>query len=601
MTTGIRFQFLIQLSGRFYGVHYTGDFMYKVLIAENNPTITKLLSHFFEEEGCDICLVEDGLQALITMDTFIPDILCTDIIMPKIGGDQLCSIIRQTPRFENIFIVVYSAISLEDGKSLFDMDADLYIAKGPSSYAKEHVQHIITQFRSGRRRENILYGVEGLHTRAVTKELLLSKKHYHAIFENLAEAVVEMDQTGRIVQANYAAQVLLDRDLSKLLASKLSHYLSGPELNQIKQWFAQTSNEESYHFQSSYENPLLIGRHQVLLKIVRVAEKNNFFIIGILQNITPIKEIERRLTKTVNEFNAVMESIGYGVLFMDSNLRARIANRAFRDMWGISNELFAKNPSLRDLINFNRYNGVYDVPEEQFDKYIEKCEIDAMKELSGPEEFYRKDGIVYEYQCVTLPDHGRMLTYFDITKHKNMEAKLARALKKVSDLANRDALTGLPNLRLFQERLLSTFSMSKRKGWKAAIMFVDLDGFKEVNDSFGHESGDRVLIMVAGRLLNTVRESDTVARIGGDEFLIIQTEVHDKADAARVADKIVEQLALPFDLDGNEIAIGASVGIAMYPTHGDNSKDLIRKADNAMYKAKALGKRGHTFALDEKT
>jgi diguanylate cyclase (GGDEF)-like protein len=129
-------------------------------------------------------------------------------------------------------------------------------------------------------------------------------------------------------------------------------------------------------------------------------------------------------------------------------------------------------------------------------------------------------------------------------------------------------------------------------------MFIDLDGFKNVNDSFGHEMGDRILQMAAQRLLKTVRRADTVARIGGDEFLIILTEMHDKAAAAHVAGKIVQQLSAPFDLDGSQIRIGASVGIAMYPTHGDTSRDLIRKADNAMYRTKALGKKGYTFAQD---
>jgi diguanylate cyclase (GGDEF)-like protein len=343
----------------------------------------------------------------------------------------------------------------------------------------------------------------------------------------------------------------------------------------------------------------VIGKHQVLLKLVRTVENDNFFIIAILEDITPIKEAERKLAKTVNEFDAVIKSIEYGVLFMDSDLRVHIANRAFREMWGIPDELFAENPTLRDLINFNRYNGIYDVAEQQFDRYVEKREMQVRKGVRGPKEIRRKDGIVYQCQCVVLPDNGRMLTFFDITKHKNMETELARSLNKVSYLANRDALTGLPNQRLFQERFLSTLAISKRQGWKMAIMFIDLDNFKEVNDSFGHEAGDKILQMAAHRLLETVRESDTVARIGGDEFLVIQTEVKDKADAAHVADKIVEQLSAPFDLDGNEITIGASIGIAMYPTHGDNSKDLTSKADNAMYRTKALGKRGHSFAPDQ--
>ena len=144
-------------------------------------------------------------------------------------------------------------------------------------------------------------------------------------------------------------------------------------------------------------------------------------------------------------------------------------------------------------------------------------------------------------------------------------------------------------------RFLSTLSISKRKDWKAAIMFIDLDGFKGVNDTYGHLVGDMVLKMVAQRLLKIVRKADTVGRIGGDEFLIIQTEVNNNADAALVADKILHQMAEPFKLDGNTIRIGGSIGIAMYPTHGDNLQALIKKADNAMYETKVMGKQNYTF------
>ena len=572
--------------------------MNKVLIVENNPTITRLLSHFFQAEGCAVYLVNDGLEAMIALDTFAPDILFTDIVMPRISGDQLCRIVRQNPRFKEIFIVVYSSIALEDEKHLFEINADLYIAKGPDVVVKQHVCHVMDQFKSGKRRENILHGADGLFPRAITKELLLSKKHDLAIFENLAEAMIEMDNTGQIIQANRAAQDLLAHDLSTLLTSHLTDHLDGPELNLVQQWFARSPSGESPQYRSSYEEPLLIGKNKVLLKLVRVAERETFFTIAILQNISAIKETEEKLTETVNELNAVMEAIGYGVLFMDSNLQCRMANRAFRDMWGIPDTLFSRNTTFRDLIDYNRHKGIYDVPETEFDEYRDKHVLDVERGGFGPDELRRKDGLVYEYQCVVLPDNGRMLTYFDITGHKRTETELARALAMVSDLANRDALTGLPNVRLFQERFLSTVSISKRKGWKAAIMFIDLDGFKNVNDSFGHERGDRILQMAAERLLETVRKADTVARIGGDEFLIILTEVNDKAAAANVAGKIVQQLSSPFDLDGNEIKIGASVGIAMYPAHGDNSRDLIRKADNAMYKTKTLGKNGYTFAQD---
>jgi len=570
--------------------------MYKVLIVENNPTILKLLSHFFQAEGCDIRIANDGLQAMSILASFIPDILFTDIIMPKIGGDELCRIFRQTQTLKDIFIVIYSAIAFEDENHIFDLGADLYIAKGPSDTIKNHIHHVLDQFRSGKRLEKVLHGKEELHPRIITKELLLSRRHNHAIMENIAEAVIEMDNTGHIVKANRAAQELLTRDLTTLLASRLTDHLAGPGFELVERWFARVSTEESSHFSSSYDSPLLVGKHQVVLKLVRFTEKDEFFIIAILQDITPHKLTENNLVKTVHEFNAVMESIEYGILFMDSSLKVRIANRAFRDMWGISNEFLASHPTLRDLINFNRYNGIYDIPEEKFDRYIDEREGAAINGVGAQEELHRKDGLVYQYQCVVLPDGGRMLTYFNITNHKNTQAQLTKALDEVHELANRDALTGLPNLRLLQERYFSTVSISKRKGWKAAVMFIDLDEFKAVNDIYGHEVGDMVLKMVAQRLLNIVRKADTVARIGGDEFLIIQTEACDNLSAAHVAEKILLQMTEPFEFGGIKIKIGASIGIAMYPAHGDDLQTLIKEADKAMYTTKGSGKQSYTFA-----
>ncbi|KJR96858.1 MAG: hypothetical protein VR65_26765 [Desulfobulbaceae bacterium BRH_c16a] len=269
--------------------------MCKVLIVENNPTIVKLVSHFFQSEGCDIRLADDGLQAMSVMESFIPDILFTDIIMPKIGGDVLCRIVRHTPKFKDIFIVIYSAIAYEDEKRIFELEADLYIAKGANVIIKDHIRHILDQFRSGKRREDVLHGTEDLHLRSITRELLISRRHYHAMLENLAEAVIEMDGTGQIVQVNKAAQELLVRDLATLLSSRLTDHLAGPGFNQVEEWFARVSTGGLQQFESGYDSPLLIGEHQVVLKLVCIAEKSEFFIIAILQDITKRKRVEKQL------------------------------------------------------------------------------------------------------------------------------------------------------------------------------------------------------------------------------------------------------------------------------------------------------------------
>lgn len=569
--------------------------MYKILIVENNPVVLALLSNLFRAERCDVRLAENGLEALTLLDSFLPDIIVSDIIMPKISGDVLCRVVRHTPQFKDIFIVIYSAIVYEDETDIFDLEADCYIAKGSNETVRKHIRHALNLFRAGKRRENVIHGAADLYPVGITIELLRSRRHYHAMMENLADAVIEMNSCGQIIQANRAAQEMLGLDLAALLSSRLPEYLTGKDAELVEQWLTTIAIEGLPRFCSCYDSPLLLGRSKVVLKLVRIIENDECFILAILQDITLNKLTEERLMETVHEFNAVMESIGYGILFMDSALRFRIANRAFRDMWGITDEFFAKQPTLRDLINFNRYKGVYDVPEEEFERYIDDREAVARNGSSVPAEICRKDGLVYQYQCVVLPDGGRMLTYFDITRHKNTQAQLAKSLEKVQALANRDPLTGLYNLRMMQERFLSTLAISKRKDWQAAIMFIDIDGFKEINDTYGHLAGDMLLKMVAQRLLNIVRTADTVCRIGGDEFLIIQTEVYNVADVAHVADKILHQLDAPFELEGNTVTIGASIGIALYPAHGENLQVLIKNADNAMYETKVNGKKNYTF------
>ncbi len=572
--------------------------MYKVLIVENNPVITKLLSHFFQAQGCDIRCAPDGLEAINIMESYVPDILFTDIIMPKISGEVLCRIVRESQRLKDVFVVVHSAIACEGDDLLYNLDADLYIAKGPDNTIQKHVHSVMELVRTGKRRAGVLKGTQPTCKTHITKELLLSRRHYYAIMENLAEAVVEMDTGGRIVEANKAALKLLTRDFSTLVSSSLTDYLSGPGVNAVKKWLKRAALEDAAPFYSGYEDPLSAGSRKIILNLVRIVDKETPFFVAIFQDITSQKKVEEQLSQTVHEFDAVMESIDYGVLFMDADLRARIANKAFREMWGYPEELFTGRPTYRELIYYNRYTGIYNMPDAAFDDFAAEREALVKAGISRPKEFSHQNGKVLQYQCVVLPGGGRMLTYFDITEYKETQAQLAKALKEVHALAHQDPLTGLPNIRLLQDRFYFTSSISKRKNWKAAILFLDLDGFKSVNDTYGHRVGDMVLKMVAERLRRLVREADTVARIGGDEFLIILSEIHDKDVVRGVAEKILRRLTDPFERDGVCIAIGASIGIAMYPTQGDDFQDLIKKADNAMYEAKRRGKQTYVFAQE---
>ena len=177
-----------------------------------------------------------------------------------------------------------------------------------------------------------------------------------------------------------------------------------------------------------------------------------------------------------------------------------------------------------------------------------------------------------------------------------------RGVAQIARLAHYDPLTDLPNRVLFQKSLSEALARRSRKGDALAVHFVDLDRFKTVNDTLGHPLGDALLKIAAERLRGCVREGDTVARLGGDEFAVVQTGLDDANGATRLAARIVEAMSAPFDLQGHQVVIGASVGVSLAPTDGDEADELLKKADMALYRAKADGRGAYHFferAMDE--
>lgn len=177
----------------------------------------------------------------------------------------------------------------------------------------------------------------------------------------------------------------------------------------------------------------------------------------------------------------------------------------------------------------------------------------------------------------------------DITERKELEERLSHA-------ALHDALTGLANRVMFQDRLNRALESARRRDWQVGVLYLDLDGFKEVNDGHGHTAGDALLQQVARRLEDCVRAEDTVARFGGDEFGILLTAVRHAQDCERVADKMLHMLAQPYGLQGEEVRISASVGLALFPAHGADMRTLVIAADRAMYAAKQQGKNCYCWA-----
>ena len=207
----------------------------------------------------------------------------------------------------------------------------------------------------------------------------------------------------------------------------------------------------------------------------------------------------------------------------------------------------------------------------------------------------RKDGSYYpKYLAITaiFDEAGEVSNYaaifYDVTERKALEDKL-------DHLAHYDLLTGLPNRMLLQDRLEQAIATGERQRQKFALLFIDLDGFKSINDEKGHALGDEVLKLVAQRLLALVRGMDTAARLGGDEFVIVLTDIKNAENAGTVAEKIIDSLSEPYLVNGLSMLISASIGVSIYPNDELVAKELLRTADEAMYKAKRGGKRQVKF------
>jgi len=293
----------------------------------------------------------------------------------------------------------------------------------------------------------------------------------------------------------------------------------------------------------------------------------------------------RRANENLRLMEKIIENTAEGILVTDLNGSIIKVNRGFLTMSEFSEEeVIGQNPKI---LKSGRHTS------EFYRTMWEEIQISGC--WSGEVWNRRKDGAIFPKWLTinTIRDKDGNPVYYiglltDITKLKDVETKL-------NHLAYYDSLTGLPNRTLFYERLLQSIKFNKRYKSNLAVFFIDLDRFKNINDTLGHSFGDEFLIEVSERLKERVRESDTVCRVGGDEFLVILDKFNNIDDVAMVASDIIKVIEKPAQLANKEISCSASLGISIFPADDETADGLIRKADSAMYLAKDSGKGVYKF------
>lgn len=300
--------------------------------------------------------------------------------------------------------------------------------------------------------------------------------------------------------------------------------------------------------------------------------------------------INQTLNETEQRWKFALEGVGDGVWDWNINDDQVILSKTWKQMLGYAEH---ELPNSKDTWLSLVHKDDVDKAIKSLNQYLEKktAEFRLEHRLLCKDQSYKwilTRGMVVEINKDGSPK--RMVgTHTDISKHKESEDTIWQQ-------ANFDSLTGLPNRRMFFDRLKEEIKKSARKKTMFALMFMDLDGFKEVNDQFGHQAGDDLLKAVTQRVSKCIRASDTFARLGGDEFTIILSTIDHAQASSIIAEKILTAISTPFELAVGKVSISASIGVSIYPLNGTSSDKLISIADSAMYDAKAQGKNRWVYA-----
>lgn len=440
-------------------------------------------------------------------------------------------------------------------------------------------------------RPRLLLGVlrDVTEHKCTVRQLACAEAEWIQAMERFAHAILQLDMDRRLVRANSAFYRMLGIDS----ASSVGQYFADlvyPEGEQSNCRICQAleARREGVFTMEPDDAGNPTGRPlEVTLKLVHDSSGIATGMVMVLNDLTRIRQTEQRLRQSATVF----ENTADGVIITDADNNIIDVNRAFTEITGYGREeVLGKNPRIlrSQCHDKNFYQALWNT-------------LNTTGKWHGEIWNRRKDGSIYpEWLTISnVHEEGGKRTNY-VAVFADISA-VKRSQEQMEHLAHHDALTGLPNRLLFNDRLSHALNHAQRNRLMLAVTFLDLDRFKNINDSLGHQVGDALLKQVAKVLVRSVRQEDTVARIGGDEFILLLENVHEVKDAMVAAEKLMLALNEPFTLEGQEIHVAASMGISLYPRDGVDASTLLRNADAAMYRAKEGGRNAYQFYTRELT
>ena len=420
-------------------------------------------------------------------------------------------------------------------------------------------------------------------------------------------AIVVADASnGSIIAFNKEAEVLWKRSASEVVG-KQQTILHPPQWNEkSRETFSKDIETlEAGGIVKSTRNAAFRSdgiEVPIEIKANMVSYKNKHYIVGIFNSIKERVHAYDLLEEKEKEVETIFENAQVGILYLQGAMRIVKANQRFLEIFGYDSisEIEGKSSEI-----FHRSSLNYKLFTKRFTKALKRHEVIQLEY-----EVVRKDGsMIWVSLSGKAVDKnnpadlrkGMIWIVDDISEKHQILNELQKTSTLLDFQAHYDTLTSLPNRTLFSDRLQQAIEKAKRAQNKFAVFCLDLDRFKELNDSFGHEIGDVILLEVTKRLKNLLRAEDTLARMGGDAFTILYETLHKVQDIVTLAQKLMDAFKEPFCIQEQEIYITCSVGIATFPDDTDNAQDLFRYAENAMYKAKDEGRNNFQFYKQEMT
>ena len=405
-----------------------------------------------------------------------------------------------------------------------------------------------------------------------------SNAELRLLTDNVPAMILHLDRDLHCRFANRRYADFFGFDSGSLVGKHLREIIGEAAYRQVEGYFGQVLEGRPASYQRIVHPPSGEQRY-IEVKLVPCLSEQGAVAgcYSLATDISEQKQIEQTLRDAVAQLRTFTDNVPAMTVSYDANLRCRFVNKRFAEFFGLTVE-GTLGKHLREIVGEDAYLEI----GTHFARVLEGYPVTYQRihKLANGETRYLEvkllphigdDGVTQG--CFAVTD--------DITEHKQTE-------ERIWHVAHYDSLTALPNRLLFNDRLSQAISLAKRDSRELALLYLDLDKFKPVNDALGHDAGDELLEQVADRIRQQLRESDTAARVGGDEFAVILPDIASRESVATVAGKIIIALTAPFALGSakRSAAIGVSIGIALYPADGQDREALVKAADSAMYDAK---------------